>query len=74
MRGHGGALFRIHENSERHMTISVPEMISLGAYFVLMMAIGLYAYRNPQAMFPNTCWGDATFTQLSARYLRAPRI
>ena len=28
------------------MTISVPEMISLGAYFVLMMAIGLYAYRE----------------------------
>ena len=28
------------------MTISVPEMISLGAYFVLMMAIGLYAYKE----------------------------
>ena len=28
------------------MTISTPEMISLGAYFVLMMMIGLYAYRK----------------------------
>lgn len=28
------------------MTISTPEMISLGAYFALMMLIGLYAYRT----------------------------
>lgn len=28
------------------MTINVYEMISLGAYFALMMAIGLYAYRE----------------------------
>ncbi|RCL89381.1 sodium/proline symporter PutP [Hyphomonas sp.] len=28
------------------MTISVPELISLGTYFVLMMAIGLYAYKT----------------------------
>lgn len=28
------------------MTISFFEMISLGAYFILMMAIGLYAYRK----------------------------
>lgn len=28
------------------MTISLPEMISLGLYFVLMMAIGVYAYRK----------------------------
>lgn len=28
------------------MTISLPEMISLGAYFALMLAIGLYAYRT----------------------------
>ncbi|MFC6197010.1 sodium/proline symporter PutP [Ponticaulis profundi] len=28
------------------MTINVFEMISLGAYFVLMMAIGLYAYKE----------------------------
>lgn len=28
------------------MTISVPEMISLGAYFVLMMLIGFYAYKK----------------------------
>lgn len=28
------------------MTINVPEMISLGAYFALMMAIGVYAYRT----------------------------
>lgn len=28
------------------MTISLPEMVSLGAYFVLMMLIGVYAYRE----------------------------
>lgn len=28
------------------MTISIPEMISLGAYFALMLAIGFYAYRT----------------------------
>lgn len=28
------------------MTISLPEMVSLGAYFVIMMLIGLYAYRQ----------------------------
>ena len=28
------------------MTISFPEMISLAAYFILMMAIGVYAYRK----------------------------
>ena len=28
------------------MTISLPEMVSLGAYFVLMMLIGLYAYKE----------------------------
>ena len=41
-----GAVHKIYEDSENNMTISLPEMISLGAYFVLMMLIGLYAYKE----------------------------
>ncbi|RAN34669.1 hypothetical protein HY3_10190 [Hyphomonas pacifica] len=41
-----GAFLEIYEDSENNMTISLPEMISLGAYFVLMMLIGLYAYKE----------------------------
>ena len=43
------------------MTINVPEMISLGAYFALMMAIGVYAYR--------TSTGDVSEYMLGGRKL-----